>query len=125
MDRREASFSTIPKSRHYESVGNPSPSSTLKKVTSPIYFDQYKINSLNADDNEDYDKEIRPYSRMPSDSTYVSETSNETIDFVNGIENADSLPVDSNSNIENGGKTVTFDPSIYYAKVRKEGRTKF
>ncbi|XP_045198984.2 mucin-5AC-like [Mercenaria mercenaria] len=124
-DRREPSFSNIPRSQLYESVGNPSPSSTLKKATSPLYFDNYKIKAADSDGADVYEKDTHSFSRMPNDNSYVGETSNETIDFVNGVENDDPLKVDSNSNIENGGKSVSFDSSVYYAQVRKEGKTKF
>lgn len=122
-DRRDSTLTTIPRSQRYESVGIPSPSSTLKKINSHLYFDELTIKAAAAETATGrYNTGPLSCPRLPNDNTYVGETSNETIEFVNGVAND---TYKENKDIANGGKSVSFDPNALYAKVNKEGRTKF
>ena len=118
IPKRDATLSTIPRSSHYESVGNPSPSSTISKLNKPVYLDDYMITSTSLSrQGNGIQSTVSPGIERDG---YPSDTSNVTIDFING-ETVEQCDINANSS----SKTVTFDSNALYAQVRKEGKTKF
>lgn len=89
-------------------------------VTQPLYgpvrFDSYRIKPPDITTNTETNYNIN----------FSQDTGQETISLYNGVERASSGDDISGSQKHvNGNKSVSFDPSTLYAKVCKEGKTKF
>ncbi|KAL4233573.1 hypothetical protein ACF0H5_008254 [Mactra antiquata] len=107
----------------YDIVDNTRKDGHTTTLNGNLRIDQCKLNTKAESNHETGNKYSNFSYGMPTNGAYSGETSNETINFVNDREKTDTA-ID-NEVASNGVKSVSFDPSVLYAKVNKEGKTKF
>lgn len=98
-----------------------------KASNGSVKFDSYRIKPPDITlDSKDDDEDVETVNAM-YDSSYSHDTQNETISYFCGTENepAESDHTDTTQRQLNATKSVSFDESALYARVVKEGKTKF